>query len=109
MIIMCAPTVRACSSASLRLARASRSRSENTPPSSRRGGTLISTLNCPSSVWNAGSAIASSAAALISAGSPASSVRLSSTSSPNDRVSGWNLASDSIRANTSRFARTFML
>ena len=54
MIIMCAPTVRARSSASFRLARASRSRSENTSPSSSRGGTLISTLNWPSSVWKAG-------------------------------------------------------
>ena len=70
MIIMCAPTVRARSSASLRLARASRSSSENTSPSSSRGATLISTLNWPSSVWKAGSAIASSAAALTSAGSP---------------------------------------
>ena len=108
MIIMCAPTVRARSSASLRLARASRSSSREHAALEQPRRTLISMLNCPSSVWNAGSAIASSAAALISAGSPASSVRLSSISSPNDRFSGWNRASDSIRANTSRFARTFL-
>ena len=106
MIIMCAPTVRARFSASFRLARASRSSSENTVPSSSRGATLISTLNCPSSVWKLGSAIASSAAALTRAGSPASSVRLSSISSPNERRSGWKRASESIRANTSRHART---
>ena len=39
-------------------------------------------LNWPSSVWNAGSAIAASASAFFSAGSPCSSTRLSSTSSP---------------------------
>ena len=85
---MCAPTVRARSSAWLRLARVSRSKPENTPPLSSRGAKLISTLNCPSSVWKLGSAIASSTEALTSAGSPASSVRLSSISRPKDCRSG---------------------
>ena len=77
-----------CSSAWLRLAahRTPRAR-ENTAPSSSRGGMLISTLNWPSSVWKSASAIASSTAALPIAGSPASSVRLSSISSPNERRS----------------------
>ena len=41
-------------------------------PESRNqaGGTLISMLNWPSSVWNAGSAIAANASAFFSAGSP---------------------------------------
>ena len=52
------------------------------PRAASAGGTLISMLNWPSSVWNAGSAIASSTSAFFSAGSPASSTRLSSISSP---------------------------
>ena len=107
MIIMCAPTVRALSSAQLRLVLTSSSSSENIPFSSSRGGMLISTLNWPSSVWKSLSAIASSASALIIAGSPASSVRLSSISSPTERRSASKRASLSMRANTSRQVRTF--
>jgi hypothetical protein len=107
MIIMWAPTVRDLSSAPLRLPRTALSSSASTRPPNRRGDTLISTLNWLSSVWKSGSAIASRAAALTSAGSPASSVRLSSISSPNERTSGSNRASASMRANTSRLERTF--
>ena len=103
---MCAPTVRARSSAALRLARASRSSSENTVALEQARGDVDLHVELPELGLEAGSAIASSAAALISAGSPASSVRLSSISSPNDRRSGLNLASASIRANTSSHART---
>ena len=46
------------------------------------GGTLISRLNCPSSVWKLGLAIASSASAFFSAGWPSSSTRLNSISMP---------------------------
>ena len=104
---MCAPTVRAFSSAQLRLLRTDSSSSENIAPSSIRGGMLISTLNWPSSVWKSASAMASSARALTIAGSPASSVRLSSISRPTDRRSASKRASLSIRAKTSRQVRTF--
>ena len=78
------------------------------PPSrNQAGGTLISMLNWPSSVWNAGSAIAASASAFFSAGSPCSSTRLSSTSSPVIGSSVWNWCSLSIRSNTSRQRWTF--
>ena len=107
MIIMCAPTVRARSSARFRLRRTASSSSVNTSPSSMRGGTLISMLNWPISVWKSASAIASSARAFTSAGSPASSVRFSSISSPNERRSESKRASLSMRANTSRHVRTF--
>ena len=107
MIIMCAPTVRARSSARLRLPRTASSSSVKTSPSSMRGGTLISTLNWPSSVWKSASAIASSARAFTIAGSPASSVRFSSISSPKERRSASKRASLSMRAKTSRHVRTF--
>ena len=67
MIIMCAPAVRERLSAWLRLARTDSSSSENTVSANWRGAMLISMLNCPSSVWKSGSAIASSTAALASA------------------------------------------
>ncbi len=105
-IIMCAPTSRALSSAALSEPRTCSSSASKTVPSSSRGGMLISTLNCPSSVTNASSAIRSSTSALAIAGSPASSVRLSSISSPIERFSASNRASRSIRANTSRFRLT---
>ena len=104
---MCAPTVRARSSARLRLPRTASSSSEATSPWSSRGGTLISTLNWPSSVWKSASAIASSARAFTIAGSPCSSVRFSSISSPTERSSESKRASRSMRANTSRQVRTF--
>ena len=47
-------------------------------------------LNCASSVWKSSSAISSSTCVLASAGSPVSSVRLSSISSPIERRSGSN-------------------
>ena len=95
------------SSAWLRLARTSLSSSPNTPPSSVRGGMLISMLNWASSVCQAGSAIISSTCWLASAGSPASSVMLSSISSPIERRSPSNRASASMRAKTSRHRLTF--
>ncbi len=105
--IMWAPAPRALSSAALRLARTSCSRVVNTDSASSFGATLISTLNCASSVVKSLSAIRSSTSALSSAGSPASSVRLSSISSPIERRSASKRASASMRANTSRHARTF--
>ena len=51
------------------LARSSCSNELNPPSASRRGATLISMLNWPSSVWNDGSAIAASTSALRIAGS----------------------------------------
>ena len=107
IIIMCAPTVRARSSARFRLTLTASSSSVNTSPSSIRGGTLISMLNWPISVWKSASAIASSARAFTRAGSPASSVRFSSISRPNERRSDSNRDSCSMRAKTSRHVRTF--
>ena len=68
---------------------------------------LISTLNCPSSVWKSSSAIASSAAAFFIAGSPESSVRFSSISSPIERCSASKRDSESMRAKTSKERLTF--
>ena len=67
---------------------------------------LISTLNWPSSVTNASSAIRSSTSAFAIAGSPASSVRLSSISSPIERFSASKRDSRSMRAKTSRLRLT---
>ena len=83
------------------------SSSANTVGANWRGAMLISMLNCPSSVWKSGSAIASSTAALASAGRPSSSVRLSSISRPNDPRAGSKRSSASIRAKTSSVVRTF--
>ncbi len=102
MIIMCACALRACSSAWLRLARTAVSSSENVALSRIRGAMLISTLNCPSSVWKSGSETSSSTCALAIAGSPVTSVRLSSISRPTERGSRSNACSASMRANTSR-------
>ena len=107
IITRCAPTSADFASASLRLRRSISSKVVRPPSRSLAGGTLISMLNRPSSVWNAGSAIAASASAFFSAGSPWSSTRLSSTSSPVIGSSVSNRASRSIRANTSRQRRTF--
>src|SRR4029453_9384309 len=105
IITMCAPTERACSSALFRLARSVRSRSAFSSPASRRGGTLISTLNWPSSVWKSGSAMALSTSALRIAGSHFSSMRLSSISMPVSGRSNSKRASRSIDAKTSRLRR----
>src|SRR5215207_6800921 len=67
---------------------------------------LISMLNCASSVWKSSSAISSSTCWFANAGSPVSSVRLSSISSPIERRSGSNRASASMRAKTSRHCLT---
>ena len=107
IITMCAPTVRARSSAWLRLPRTESSSSAKTPSANWRGAMLISMLNCPSSVWKSGSAIASSTAALASAGRPSSSVRLSSISRPNEPRVASKRSSASMRAKTSRQVRTF--
>jgi hypothetical protein len=106
-IIMWSPASRARSSAWLRLARIVSSNWHITRPSSSRGAMLISTLNWPSSVTKSGSATRSSTAWFVSAGSPASSVRLSSISRPTERRSASKRASASMRANTSRQLRTF--
>ena len=59
-IIMWSPSLRARSSAWLRLSRICPSNSDRTPPSSMRGAMLISMLNWPSSVTKSGSAMRSS-------------------------------------------------
>ena len=107
IITMWAPTSADFASASLRLRRRLSSNVVSPPSRSFAGGTLISMLNWPSSVWKSGSAIASSASAFFSAGSPASSTRLSSTSNPVIGSSVSKAASRSIRAKTSRQRRTF--
>ncbi len=100
------PTVRALPSAALRSARTSRSSPSNASPPSWRGGTLISRLNWPTSVAQAGSAIASSASALRMEGMPRSSVRFSSISWPTIEGFSSNLRSRSMRANASSERRT---
>src|SRR6266496_4243920 len=107
IITMCVSTVLALASASLRDVR--RLSSNPTRPSgpSSRGGSLISMLNWPSSVWKSGSAIAASTSSFFIAGSPASSTRFSSTSRPDMGRSVSKADSLSICANTSRSSRTF--
>src|SRR3954453_11493249 len=95
------PTVRARVSALLRSSRSSVSRVASESPPSVRGGTLISRLNCPTSVAQTGLAIASSAAALRIDGIPCSSTRFSSISWPTVEGSSSNRRSRSMRANTS--------
>ena len=95
------PTVRARTSAALRSERSSVSRVASASPSSVRGGTLISRLNWPTSVAQAGLAIASSAAALRIDGIPCSSTRFSSISWPTVEGSSSNRRSRSMRAKTS--------
>ena len=58
------PVPRAFSSPALRSSLTTCSRSASASPASRRGGTLISRLNCPTSTPQAGFAIASSTSAL---------------------------------------------
>ena len=94
-------------SAWLRLSRTAASSSLSTPSVSSRGAMLISMLNCASSVCQSGSAIISSTCWFAIAGSPVSSVMLSSISSPIERRSPSNRASASMRANTSRQRLTF--
>ena len=105
-MIMCAPMSLARSSPSLRALRMSASKPLMPSSPRRRGGTLISMLNWPSSVWKAGSAMASSASAFFIAGSPFSSTRLNSISSPVIGRSDSKRDSRNIRANTSRHRRT---
>ncbi len=105
-IIMCAPVSRALSSAAFSESRICCSSTEKTSASSSLGGMLISTLNCPSSVTNAGSAIRASTCSFAIAGWPASSVRFSSISSPIERRSESKRDSRSIRAKTSRLRLT---
>ena len=100
------PTVRALVSAALRSARSSVSRVSSASPSSIRGGTLISRLNCPTSVAQAGLAMASSTSALRIDGMPRSSVRLSSISWPTVLGFSSNRRSRSMRANASSERRT---
>ena len=101
------PVPRALASAALRLARISCSRPASASPSSRRGGTLISRLNWPTSVAQAGSAIASSTSAFRMDGAPCSSTRFSSISTPTRDGLASNRRSRSIRANTSSERCTF--
>ena len=77
-----APTLEPFSSASLSERRRLSSNFERPPSRSLAGATLISMLNWPSSVWKSGSAMASRTSAFFRAGSPASSMRLSSISRP---------------------------
>ena len=100
------PVLQARSSARFRLSRISFSRSATASPASSRGGTLISRLNCPSSVAQAGSAMASSTSALRMDGSPWPSTRFSSISTPTCAGSPSNRCSRSMRANTSSERRT---
>ena len=102
-----APIASAVSSAAFRASRTDSSNEANPPSASRRGATLISMLNRPSSVWNAGSAMAASTSALRIAGSMSPSTRLSSISSPVIGRSKSKCAAVSIRANASRPRRTF--
>ena len=102
-----APTLEPFSSASLSERRRLSSNFERPPSRSLAGATLISMLNWPSSVWKSGSAMASRTSAFFRAGSPASSMRLSSISRPVIGSSVSNAASRSMRANTSRLRRTF--
>ena len=94
-------------SASFNACRTACSNELKPPSASRRGATLISMLNRPSSVWNDGSAMAASTSALRIAGSHSSSTRLSSISSPVIGRSKSNRDAVSIRASTSRPLRTF--
>jgi hypothetical protein len=103
---MCAPIALDRSSASFRLARNDVSSSSVLSPCNSRGGTLISMLNCPSSVWKSSLAMALSTSALRIAGLQSASTRLSSISSPVIGRSNSNFASLSIRENTSRQRRT---
>ena len=100
------PTVRALLSAAFRSARISRSSPSNASPASSRGGTLISRLNWPTSVAQAGSAIASSASALPIEGMPEASTRFSSISWPTIEGFSSNWRSRSMRANASSERRT---
>src|ERR1017187_7116796 len=87
-------------------ARRSASSSPSASPSRWRGGTLISRLNCPTSVAQAGSAIAASTSALRMEGMPRSSTRFSSISWPTVDGFSSNSRSRSIRAKTSSERRT---
>ena len=100
------PVPRAVVSPAFRSARISRSRSASASPSSCRGGTLISRLNCPISVAQAGSAIAPSTSALRMDGIPAESTRFSSISWPTCDGSASNRRSRSIVANASSERQT---
>src|SRR5579864_4442457 len=97
---------RAFASALLRSSRTSCSSPASASPSSCRGGTLISRLNCPTSVAQSGSAISASTSAFRMDGTPRSSTRLSSISWPTRVRSVSNRRSRSIRANTSSERRT---
>ncbi len=101
-MIRCAPTAAARSSAWLSASRMACSQEPGPPAVSCRGGMLISRLKRPSSLDQAGSAIAWSTSVLRIAGSPSSSTRLSSISSPTWGRSLSKLDSRSIRASTSR-------
>ncbi len=104
---MPAPASRAFAWAALSWLRTSSSRVTMAAPASDLGGMLISRLNWPSSVWNAGSSISSSTSLLRMAGSPWSSTRLSSISMPVSGSSKSNWFSASIRSSTSRQRWTF--
>lgn len=107
MVTSRAPISSARSLAAFSAARTEVSKEEKPASDSCRGATLISMLNRPSSVWNCGSAIASSTSTLRIAGLPSVSTRLSSISSPAIGRSKSNRDSVSIRASTSSPRRTF--
>ena len=102
-----APRSAARASARLREVRRASSRSRAESPGSGRGATLSSMLNCASSVWYSGSAIASRTSSLTKAGWLPSSTRLSSISRPVSGTASSKTLSASIRSKTSRFWRTF--
>ena len=101
------PVPRAFSSPALRSSLTTCSSSASASPASRRGGTLISRLNCPTSTPQAGSAIASSTSALRMDGMASESTRFSSISWPTCAGLSSNRCSRSIRASASSERRTF--
>ena len=107
IITMCAPTVRERSSAWLRLPRTDSSSSAKTVVGELARRDVDLDVELPELGLEVGSAIASSTAALASAGRPSSSVRLSSISRPNEPRVASKRSSASMRAKTSRQVRTF--
>lgn len=101
-MIRCAPTAEARSSAWLSASRISCSQEPGPPDRSRRGGMLISRLKRPSSLAQAGSAIAWRTSVFRMTGRPSSPTRLSSISSPTCGRSLSKPDSRSICARTSR-------
>nr|BFF01382.1 hypothetical protein GCM10020241_30570 [Streptoalloteichus tenebrarius] len=107
IITSAAPASLALALAEFSESRRSRSSSSASSPANGRGGTLISMLCWPSSVWKHGSEIFSSTTVFAIAGRNTSSTRFSSISSPICCLGKWNASFASIRANASRQRCTF--